>query len=208
MCSGEGSCPGSPGRSVPELRIKPRRPGPTAAPGLLHQAPDRGACMGWGRLQWERRHLPPLPRLECGGVSGGTAGAMRGNRSRRGPGNAAGGRPVVSAGSVHGAQAGPGPSTPRHQPSHVSAPQPGKGPEPHSFREKVFKKKHRACAACKEPVEAQGLICKGNMGVGGAGELVDPLLPEHHPHPGTAAPDPLLCPQCVRLPATGNAKPR
>ncbi|KYO17290.1 tensin-2 isoform B [Alligator mississippiensis] len=37
---------------------------------------------------------------------------------------------------------------------------PGKGPEPHSFREKVFKKKHRACAACKEPVEAQGLICK------------------------------------------------
>ncbi|XP_062453137.1 tensin-2-like isoform X3 [Rhea pennata] len=39
-------------------------------------------------------------------------------------------------------------------------PQPGKAPEPHSFREKVFRRKKAACAACKEAVEAQGLLCR------------------------------------------------
>ncbi|XP_062453136.1 tensin-2-like isoform X2 [Rhea pennata] len=37
---------------------------------------------------------------------------------------------------------------------------PGKAPEPHSFREKVFRRKKAACAACKEAVEAQGLLCR------------------------------------------------
>ncbi|XP_067170313.1 tensin-2 isoform X2 [Apteryx mantelli] len=37
---------------------------------------------------------------------------------------------------------------------------PGKAPEPHSFREKVFKKKKKACAACKEAIDAQGLVCR------------------------------------------------
>ncbi|XP_064354797.1 tensin-2 isoform X2 [Dromaius novaehollandiae] len=35
----------------------------------------------------------------------------------------------------------------------------GQAPEPHSFREKALRKR-RACAACKEPVEAQGLLCR------------------------------------------------
>ncbi|XP_068777150.1 tensin-2 isoform X2 [Struthio camelus] len=37
---------------------------------------------------------------------------------------------------------------------------PGKAPEPHSFKEKVFKKKKAPCAACKEAIEAQGLVCR------------------------------------------------
>ncbi|XP_067320334.1 tensin-2 isoform X2 [Anolis sagrei] len=37
---------------------------------------------------------------------------------------------------------------------------PGKVSEPHSFKEKVFKKKKKACVVCKESIEAQGLVCK------------------------------------------------
>ncbi|XP_066469967.1 tensin-2 isoform X4 [Tiliqua scincoides] len=37
---------------------------------------------------------------------------------------------------------------------------PGKVPEPHSFKEKVFKKKKKACLVCKESIETQGLVCK------------------------------------------------
>ncbi|KAM6470626.1 tensin-2 isoform 4-T4 [Liasis olivaceus] len=37
---------------------------------------------------------------------------------------------------------------------------PGKVSEPHSFKEKVFKKKKKACIVCKESIEAQGLVCR------------------------------------------------
>ncbi|XP_072847332.2 tensin-2 isoform X2 [Pogona vitticeps] len=39
-----------------------------------------------------------------------------------------------------------------HRPRKVS--------EPHSFKEKAFKKKKKACVVCKESIQAQGLICK------------------------------------------------
>ncbi|XP_053159843.1 tensin-2 isoform X2 [Hemicordylus capensis] len=42
----------------------------------------------------------------------------------------------------------------------TSHPNPGKVSEPHSFKEKVFKKKKKACVVCKESIEAQGLVCK------------------------------------------------
>ncbi|XP_070597090.1 tensin-2 isoform X5 [Erythrolamprus reginae] len=38
--------------------------------------------------------------------------------------------------------------------------QPGKVSEPHNFKEKVFKKKKKACIVCKESIEAQGLVCR------------------------------------------------
>ncbi|XP_067385844.1 tensin-2 isoform X2 [Emydura macquarii macquarii] len=37
---------------------------------------------------------------------------------------------------------------------------PEKVPEPHSFKEKVFKRKKRACVVCKESIEALGVVCK------------------------------------------------
>ncbi|XP_034275168.1 tensin-2 isoform X2 [Pantherophis guttatus] len=37
---------------------------------------------------------------------------------------------------------------------------PGKVSEPHNFKEKVFKKKKKACIVCKESIEAQGLVCR------------------------------------------------
>ncbi|XP_037739944.1 tensin-2 isoform X3 [Chelonia mydas] len=37
---------------------------------------------------------------------------------------------------------------------------PEKVPEPHSFKEKAFKKKKRACVVCKESIEALGLVCQ------------------------------------------------
>uniref|UniRef100_A0A7N4PHI9 Tensin 2 n=1 Tax=Sarcophilus harrisii TaxID=9305 RepID=A0A7N4PHI9_SARHA len=45
---------------------------------------------------------------------------------------------------------------------------PGKA-EPHSFREKVFRKKPPACTACKVTVEGTGLVCRGESGRGGEG---------------------------------------
>ncbi|XP_054859092.1 tensin-2 isoform X2 [Eublepharis macularius] len=42
----------------------------------------------------------------------------------------------------------------------ASSKRPGKASEPHSFKEKVFKKKKKACVVCKESIEAQGLVCK------------------------------------------------
>ncbi|XP_077185354.1 tensin-2 isoform X2 [Paroedura picta] len=42
----------------------------------------------------------------------------------------------------------------------ASRERPGKMPEPHSFKEKVFRKKKKACVVCKESIEAQGLVCK------------------------------------------------
>ncbi|XP_025026555.1 tensin-2-like isoform X2 [Python bivittatus] len=41
-----------------------------------------------------------------------------------------------------------------------SSRRPGKVSEPHSFKEKVFKKKKKACIVCKESIEAQGLVCR------------------------------------------------
>ncbi|XP_044299271.1 tensin-2 isoform X3 [Varanus komodoensis] len=41
-----------------------------------------------------------------------------------------------------------------------SSHRPGKVSEPHSFKEKVFKKKKKACVVCKESIEVQGLVCK------------------------------------------------
>ncbi|XP_061470575.1 tensin-2 isoform X2 [Rhineura floridana] len=41
-----------------------------------------------------------------------------------------------------------------------SSHRPGKVSEPHSFKEKVFKKKKKACVVCKESIETQGLVCK------------------------------------------------
>ncbi|XP_032068042.1 tensin-2 isoform X5 [Thamnophis elegans] len=38
--------------------------------------------------------------------------------------------------------------------------QPGKVSEPHNFKEKVFKKKKKACIVCKESIDAQGLVCR------------------------------------------------
>ncbi|XP_032068041.1 tensin-2 isoform X4 [Thamnophis elegans] len=37
---------------------------------------------------------------------------------------------------------------------------PGKVSEPHNFKEKVFKKKKKACIVCKESIDAQGLVCR------------------------------------------------
>ncbi|CAM4659153.1 unnamed protein product [Lepidochelys olivacea] len=37
---------------------------------------------------------------------------------------------------------------------------PEKVPEPHSFKEKAFKKKKRACVVCKESIEVLGLVCQ------------------------------------------------
>ncbi|XP_032992928.1 tensin-2 isoform X2 [Lacerta agilis] len=37
---------------------------------------------------------------------------------------------------------------------------PGKVSEPHTFKEKVFKKKKKACVVCKDSIETQGLVCK------------------------------------------------
>ncbi|XP_074836140.1 tensin-2 isoform X3 [Carettochelys insculpta] len=41
-----------------------------------------------------------------------------------------------------------------------SSSRPEKGLEPHSFKEKGFKTKRRACVVCKEPIEALGLVCQ------------------------------------------------
>uniref|UniRef100_A0A8C8SAV0 Tensin 2 n=1 Tax=Pelusios castaneus TaxID=367368 RepID=A0A8C8SAV0_9SAUR len=38
--------------------------------------------------------------------------------------------------------------------------EPEKVPEPHCFKEKVFKRKKRVCVVCKESIEALGIVCK------------------------------------------------